>query len=71
MHFGKEIFVSIKKENINNYYEVAAKVCMNLYRNWVKEPSEPFIKAESKALKDHGEPLRRYQEQPLKTPPCL
>lgn len=26
LSFSKEVFVSIKKENINNYYEVIAKV---------------------------------------------
>lgn len=39
LSISKDMFVSIKKENINNYYEVIAKVCILSLRSWAREPS--------------------------------
>ncbi|XP_031472714.1 calcium-dependent protein kinase 29 [Nymphaea colorata] len=41
LSISKDMFVSIKKENINNYYEVIAKVRTASLRSWEREPSVP------------------------------
>jgi DNA primase len=56
----KEMFISIKKENINLYYEVVAKVSLHLIRN--------SIKAESKARKVLGAQSKRFQRHLSRTP---
>jgi hypothetical protein len=67
---SKEMFISIKKENINVYYEVIAKVPLHRSRNWERVPSELFIRAVSKAQKVLGEPSRRFQKQQSKIHLC-
>ena len=65
------MFISIKKENINVYYEVIAKVSLKRLRNWERAPSELFTRAASKAQKALGEPSRRYQKQQSKIHLCF
>ena len=55
LSINKEMFVSIKKENINNFYEVVAKVTTLLSSNWEKELSGQFTRVELKGQKDLGE----------------
>jgi hypothetical protein len=55
LSISKDMFVSIKKENINNYYEVIAKVKHSPLRNWEREPSVPSTKDDLTARKDLGE----------------
>jgi hypothetical protein len=64
----KEMFISIKKENINLYYEVVAKVSLHLIRNSEKAPSALSIKAESKARKVLGAQSKRFQRHLSRTP---
>ena len=61
---SKSLFVTIKKENINTYYEVVAKVSPFAYRNSEKERSEPSTKEESKVLKVPGVQLRKFPKRP-------
>lgn len=68
---SKEMFISIKKENINSYYEVIAKVSLQTSRNWERVPSELFTRVVSKVLKVLGEPLRRFQKQQSKIRQCF
>jgi hypothetical protein len=70
LSINKEMFVSIKKENINNYYEVAAKVCPLPCRSLERERMELYTKGESRAPRGPGELLKRSPRQPLRIPTC-
>lgn len=70
LSINKEMFVSIKKENINNYYEVVAKVPPPLCRSLERGHLELYTREESKAPRDPGELLRRSRKQPSKILTC-
>jgi hypothetical protein len=70
LRFGKELFVSFKQENINQYYEVIAKVNLKSGRNSEKEPLEPSTRAGSEEPKDPGEPSKKYRSHKSRTSTC-
>ena len=70
LKFGNDLFVSFKKENINQYYEVIAKVRYRKCRNLGREPSEQSTKAESEAQRGPGEPSKKSQRLKLKISIC-
>lgn len=70
LKFGKELFVTFKKENINQYYEVIAKVALHRFRNSERGHSEWSTRAASEGRTDHGEPSRRYRRLRSRTSPC-
>ena len=70
LKFGKALFVSLKKDNINQYYEVIAKVVRSPFRNLAREPSESSIKADSGVTRDHGGPSKRYKRHRSRISTC-
>jgi hypothetical protein len=67
LQFNKENFIPIRKENINSHYEFVSKVYCLKCRSSAREHTGLFIRAELRALKGRGGPLRKYQRQLAKT----
>ena len=70
LKFGKELFVSFKRDNINQFYEVIAKVTCPSFRNSARELLESSIRAESEAPKDPGEQSKKYKSLRSRTSAC-
>ena len=70
LKFGKELFVTFKRENINQYYEVIAKVSIDLARNWARGPLESCTRAESEAPRAHGGPSKKSRRLRSKISTC-
>ena len=59
--------MSIKKENINHYYEVVAKVPAQSLRNSEKVHLEQSIRGELRGHRDPGELLKKFPSKTLRT----
>jgi len=70
LQIRKDMFIGIKKENINNYYEVVAKVPLFRSRNSEREHLELYTREESRMPRVRGEPSKKFLKQPSKIQKC-
>lgn len=71
LKFGKELFVSFKRENINQHYEVIAKVNLYTFRNWERAHLVPSTKVGRGALRVLGGLLKRFKNRRSRMSLCL
>lgn len=67
----KEMFISIKKENINNYYEVIAKVCLPLLKELGKGAFGTVYKGRLKGTEGPWRAIKKIPKASIKDSAAL